>query len=399
MEGPCRLPRKVIIVRIGPNLQRCRGLAAIGLLLGSPLVGAALDHVAFTQGGIRHQVTGRMLVEAQDGGLLIEGQDHVIWAVQPDELHQRRHDEVPFTPLDRAQLTERLLDELPEGFRAHDTAHYLIMYNTSRAYAQWSGALFERLHRAFFNYWEGLNLALQDAPPLVAVVLRDKPSYVQYSRGELGDATEAIIGYYSLKTNRITTYDLTGIEELGLAGGRINSLKHINRLLSQPAAERTVATVIHEATHQLAFNSGLQTRFADNPLWLSEGLAIYFESPDLNSQRGWRQVGSLNRVRLQQLRGYLPRRPENSLASLITSDARFRQPRQADDAYAEAWALCYYLIRSRPEQFAQYLRQIGSKPVLAEDGAERRLQQFQQAFQTDLPTLDAEFIRACWQWR
>ena len=30
--------------------------------------------------------------------------------------------------------------------------------------------------------------------------------------------------------------------------------------------ERTVATIIHEATHQLAFNSGLQVRFADNPL-------------------------------------------------------------------------------------------------------------------------------------
>ena len=255
-------------------------------------------------GSGRH-VTGRILVEAQDGGLLLEGQDRVIWIVQPGEITERRTDDTPFAPLDREQLTQQVLRELPDGFRVHHTAHYLIVYNTSRAYAQWSGALYERLYRAFYNFWEGLGVPLQDAPPLVAVVLRDRASYVDYSRRELGDAAASIIGYYSLKTNRIISYDLTGIEELQSGGARINSLKHINQLLAQPSAERTVATVIHEATHQLAFNCGLQTRFADNPLWLSEGLAVYFESPDLNSQKGWRQIGGLNRARLQQWQQYL----------------------------------------------------------------------------------------------
>ena len=47
-------------------------------------------------------------------------------------------------------------------------------------------------------------------------------------------------------------------------------------------------TVIHEATHQIAFNCGLHTRYADNPLWLTEGMALYFETPDLRSRSGWR---------------------------------------------------------------------------------------------------------------
>ena len=40
-----------------------------------------------------------------------------------------------------------------------------------------------------------------------------------------------------------------------------------------PDWERNVATIIHEATHQLAYNSGMQRRYADNPMWVSEGLA------------------------------------------------------------------------------------------------------------------------------
>ncbi len=378
----------------------CRGWLALAvILLLPPKLLSALDHLHFEQKGVQHHVAGRILVEAQDGGLLLEGQDHVIWVIQPDEIRKRRSDAVGFKSLERKQLSQLLLAEMPAGFRVHHTAHYLIVYNTSRAYAQWSGALYERLHRAFYNFWEGLRIPLQPAPPLVAVVLRDEASYAQYSRQELGDAAPAIIGYYSLKTNRISTYDLTGTEGLPTTGRRGNSLKHIQRILSQPAAERTVATVIHEATHQLAFNSGLQNRFADNPLWLSEGVALYFESPDLGSQRGWRKIGALNHVRLRHLQRYLPRRPADSLMSLLSTDDRFRDPQQADDAYAEAWALCYFLIRSRPEAFADYLTQIGQKPPLGEDEPQQRIEQFQQAFQIDLPTLDAEFLRAVTQWR
>ena len=66
-----------------------------------------------------------------------------------------------------------------------------------------------------------------------------------------------------------------------------------------------VATIIHEATHQLAFNRGLQARFADVPLWVSEGIALYFETPDLRNSRGWQTVGAVNRVRLDRFRQYL----------------------------------------------------------------------------------------------
>ena len=119
-----------------------------------------------------------------------------------------------------------------------------------------------------------------------------------------------------------------------------------------------VATVIHEATHQIAFNCGLQTRFADIPLWVSEGVAVYFEAPDFSNSKGWRTIGEVNRPRLGAFRQYAGRRTNGSLRSLIADDKRFRDPRQAADAYAEAWALNYFLIRQKPKEYAAYLQEL-----------------------------------------
>jgi hypothetical protein len=189
------------------------------------------------------------------------------------------------------------------------------------------------------------------------------------------------------------------MEQLQAPGVKVRTQDHIQMLLSRPAAERTVATVIHEATHQLAFNSGLQTRFADNPFWLSEGLAIYFESPDLSSRRGWKRVGEINETRLRGMRDYLARRPATSLASLITDDQRFRQTQEAKDAYAEAWSLCYFLIRRHPDGFRRYLEIIRGKQALGRDTPEQRLREFQEAFGVDLTSLDRDLLRALESWR
>ena len=97
------------------------------------------------------------------------------------------------------------------------------------------------------------------------------------------------------------------------------------------------------------------------------------------------------------MRDFLRRTP-GSLPSLITSDARFRDTRQADDAYAEAWALSYYLIRSQPAEFTRYLQCLAAKPPLGQDSAERGGPEFQESFRTELATLEAQLLRAVEQW-
>jgi hypothetical protein len=361
-----------------------------GILLQAPSL--ALDYVTIRQGSAQREITGKIEVEAVDGGVMVLGRDGALWPVTKEELVGRRSDAKPFSSLTNGVRAKQLATELP-GFRSHQTQHYLIHYKTSPAYARWVGSLFEGLHKAFYNYWTHRGAVLHESQfPLVAIVFDGQESFARHARAEIGDTADSIIGYYNLKTNRMTMYDLTGVEAAGLTNDR-NAAARINQILSQPGAERTVATIVHEATHQLAFNSGLQIRFADVPFWVSEGLAIYFETPNLESTKGWRNIGGINRVNLVNFRKYLPRRQAGSLEQLLCDDKRFRDPNTSSDAYAEAWALNYWLLQTNSETYVKYLAALAEqKPLIDVEPAER-IRQFKQFFGDDLGAIEQDFLR------
>ncbi len=390
------------LFRLPVGYQRIQlaGLAcwmAVVLLGGLGTVEAeALETVVFQRNNQQQTVVGRVLVTAQDGGILLLARDGLLWAIPPDQQVQITRDETPFAPLSREELSRELLRTLPPGFEVHETVNYLVFYNTSKPYAQWCAALFERLFFAFSNYWQHRGFRLSKPEfPLVAIVFADRKGYQEFSREELGGAGETILAYYSLMTNRMTMYDLTGLEQFaGAASSRSRmGLSQINQILARPDAERTVATMVHEATHQIAFNCGLHQRLSDCPLWLSEGIAIYFETPDLSSSKGWKSIGGINRPRLAQFSTYLKNRPPDSLRTLIEKDERFRNPQTGLDAYAEAWALTYFLLKQHPKQYLEYLERISQKKPLVWDTPDTRLAEFQAAFGQNLQALDAEFVR------
>ena len=369
------------------------GWGGVALVLVLSTCAAAMDVVTFERDGKQLEVVGRVLVEAQDGGLLVEARDGTYWAIPPEEQVEHETDARPFTHLPRDELAAKLLAGLPEGFDVHETAHYLILFDTSRAYAEWCGSLFERLYMAFTNYFsrKGFDIA-EPEWPLVAVVFADRKDYLRHARGELGEAAESIVAYYSLRTNQMTLYDLTGLETAARHYGQQVTSRQVNRLLSQPGTMRQVSTIVHEATHQIAFNCGLHQRYSDCPRWFSEGIAMYFETPDLRSSRGWRGIGEVNRMRLSRFRQYLRRRPPDSLKTLVRDDARFLDTKQGLDAYAETWALTYFLIRQHPREYLEYLRRLSEKKPLLEDEPEQRLATFREVF-GPLEPLDREFLR------
>lgn len=372
----------------------CYGIACllVGGLWLDPT--SAMEHITLSRDGEELHLSGKVLVEAQDGGVLLMDREGMLWTAQPGEITKRSADDQSFQPLPTEELKASLLRQLGGDFRFHKTAHYLIAYNTSEAYAQWCGALYERLYRAFHNYWDKRGVVLADPEvPLIALVFDGKVSYAKYAGKELGQTTSSVIGYYSLRTNRVAMYDLTQTDSLRGRNPRISSAAHVNRILSQPGAERTVATIIHEATHQLAYNCGMHDRSASIPLWLSEGMAIYFETPDLKSSSGWRRIGSVNRVRLAGFRRYLKTRPADSLLTLLGADDRLRQARTASDGYAEAWALSYYLINRHQQAYANYIRTLAAKKPLQVNSAAERIHEFQAAFGEDLQKLDQDFLR------
>ncbi len=357
----------------------------------------AIDYVIIhREGEPQREISGKIEVEAEDGGVLLLGADGELWPITAEEIVSKRSDEQEFAPLTRGALGERLLQENP-GFKLHTTAHYAICYNTSREYAEWVGSLYERLYDGFYNYWGKRGMKLEEPKlPLVALVFDSRENYVAHARSELGDAVGnaqgGIIGYYSLRSNQVTMYDLTGIEGLG-DRRRTTSAKRITAILSQPAAERNVATIVHEATHQLVFNSGMQTRYADIPFWVSEGMAMFFETPDLQSPKGWKKIGSVNVFNLQQFYRYQRERPANSLSLLLLDDKRFRDPQTARDAYAEAWAFNYFLLRTRSEEYVAYLQELSKLQPLVALEPQQRIAMFKAAFGEDLNKIEADWLK------
>jgi hypothetical protein len=348
--------------------------------------------VTIRQGEAQRELAGKVEVEAVDGGVLLQCRDGALWPIAKEEIASRRSDNKPFAVLTREEAIRQLASEFP-GFKAHTTQHYIVFSNTSPAYARWVGSLFEGLHKAFYNYWSRRGATLSEPEyPLIAIVFDGQTSFAAHAHQEIGERAGSIIGYYSLKSNRMTTCDLTGIEADGAANDR-NAAARIHQILSQPAAERNVATIVHEATHQLAFNSGLARRYADIPFSVSEGIAMYFETPNLESTKGWRNIGAVNRVNLGTFRRYLTKRPAGSLAALLTDDMRFTDPATDDEAYAEAWALNYFLLQTRGEKYVKYLAALAEQKPLVDVTADERLRTFKDAFGEDLSGLETEFLR------
>jgi len=375
------------------TIARYIAFVAIAFLcLSDRRAATALDYIKIRQGETHREIAGKIEVEAEDGGVMLLARDGALWPIAKEDLLERRSDSRPFEPFSRDELAKQLTAELP-GFQVHQTQHYLIHYNTSPAYARWVGSLFEGLHKAFYNYWTRRGAVLHEPEfPLIALVFDGQASFAKYAHAEIGATGNSIIGYYNLKTNRMTSYDLTGVEAAGLSTDR-NAAAKINQILSRPGAERTIATIVHEATHQLAFNSGLQVRFADVPFWVSEGIAIFFETPNLESTKGWRNIGAVNRVNLTNFRNYLKRRPAGSLEQLLTGDKRFKDSTTATDAYAEAWALNYFLLKNRGEAYVKYLGALAQqKPLIDVEPAER-LKQFKEFLGDDLLSLENDFLR------
>ena len=334
-------------------------------------------------------VTGRVVVEAQDGGLLLEQDDGRYEVFQPDQIAARAVAAAaePETPQD---LGRRILAELPAGFELLVTKHYVVCFDTSRDYAKWCTAVFERLHDAFGNYWRRAGIEVDDPPrPLVVVIFADRRAYEAYAAADLGAATSRVVGYYNMLSNRVTTFDLTGSDALAAGQNRRAGAAGL-AILTSPAAVGLVSTLVHEATHQLAFNGGLHQRLAPVPLWVSEGIATYFETPDLTNNQGWKGIGEINRPRLQR---FLESHHPGVIEAIIRDDRAFRQPETAIDAYAAAWALTHHLLKVRKAETVAYLQMLAAKRPLADDSPEERLRAFREAFD-DPAEVEAEVFKA-----
>jgi hypothetical protein len=393
--------------------------AVILLLLAHILIGdheflrhcaaEPMERVLFTVEGMPQEVSGRILTEAQDGGILLEDRAGRIFNLLPDVITERQLSEAEFSYLSSTEFADALQTEFGGGFSSHTTAHYVICFQGAPHYAEFVGRLLEHVHGEYYDFAESfadLNLS-EGNGSLPVIIFETREAFLEAAEKLHPEQDFASTpGFYSTRSNR---FYLTN----PCTDPQTDTPQKIRKSLQQSLHH--IATVVHEATHQLAHHSGLQVRFADNPLWFSEGLALWFEPPAENSKLLWNRPGQVNPLhRTQYLklfpvskRGVRDRQPASdqsnddpeapaasldqdaesdrsaeslTFAELVRSDRPFQSAQQAGAAYSKSWSLVSYLIRHEREAFGNYLKRSSQRQPLVILTAEERELEFREIF-------------------
>jgi hypothetical protein len=278
-----------------------------------------------------------------------------------------------FTGYSAATLRNQLYGEFGKRFDVSGTGHYLVVHPAGQG-DRWSKQ-FEELYRSFWHYFAVRGFDLKEPEfPLVAVVFPDRDQFLRYAHADGVAGAESLIGYYSPTTNRIALYDLGEGHQQG------------------PFDKENAATIIHEATHQTAFNTGIHSRFVHTPRWVAEGLGTLFEAPGIwNSRSHTSQKDRINAGRLADFKSLRPRRKPVAWSELIDSDRSFNADMKA--AYAEAWAFTFFLVETRPRDYSKFLARTAARADFAEYSSTERLEDFVAIFGQNFKLLDAQFLR------
>ena len=240
---------------------------------------------------------------------------------------------------DRAEVEEKARSAGLGPLRVSETDHYLGIGDAPDDFRARSLQICEALAGDYLDHFRFKKFAVERPEArLTLVTLADDRSYAAFT-GE--PAGSAVGGHYDLETNRLVVFDNRqgGPAAAGLAG-RAN-----------------LVALVHEATHQLTFNTGLLDRMADVPLAVSEGLATYAE---VRRPTGSTKLGQFNQARLGGLAEALRAGQEwIPLDRLLADDSAFGpdvEPEVNDLAYAQAWLLIYVLMQpADPSSFRSYL--------------------------------------------
>jgi hypothetical protein len=151
--------------------------------------------------------------------------------------------------------------------------------------------------------------------------------------------------------------------------------------------------VVHEATHQMAFNTGIHSRYTQPPLWVAEGLATMFEGVvGAGEASDGPPRARANLSRLAAFRaGVAPNHRPEMLSEMVATDRLFRAAPAA--AYAEAWALTFYLVETQPARYAEYLARTARRPAFERYTSKQRTADFTSVFGDDWRMLEARLLR------
>lgn len=321
---------------------------------------------------MRTTLDGRVVegqpLEWSERQMLLLGRDGRLHDFDPREAEKSKKIAPAFRGYDSGEVKAILRGEFDNRFSISTTQHFVVVHPRGQ-WSAWSERL-ESLYRSFTHYMQVRGFRVgRPQYPLVAVVFRNQSDYYAHARAGGTPLAPGTLGHYDPSSNRVFLFD---------AGGSDWSAN--------------AETIIHEATHQSAFNVGVHRRFAEQPRWLVEGLAMMFEARGVWDARSIHtRSDRLNRGRLDDFRYYLTKRPDGAILALVASDQLFRSA--PTYAYAEAWTLSFFLCETRPQEYCRYLQKVAARRAFSEYPARQRVSDFQRAFGSDMALLDAQYLR------
>jgi hypothetical protein len=311
-----------------------------------------------------------------------------------------------------------------DSMKVARSRHFILLHDTSdkedplykTTVAEHRLNLLEKVYDSFY-----MKYALEGHPlrvprePLRVVLFDDHADYLNFVR-ILSPSLKMAAGFYSPKENIAIFYRqktdeaLEGINELvdilkkvreqvrrtRVAGGGelIRMAKTIELLVDIYGENQEIEVVTHEATHQLAANSGLLDREKFQVRWAHEGLASYFESP---KEATWAGIGAVNSQRLGYYR-ILSQDPEHSGIEFVVTDQIFDRAGSHFSvlaAYGQAWALTHFLMDKHLDKLIEFYKKMAVDDFETErDDAwrEKTMNTFKECF-GDVVQLELEWRR------
>lgn len=218
-------------------------------------------------------------------------------------------------PVDEEAVSE-VVSQLGRGFRVTQTRHFVVISDCDVEWTRSREAMLERAYRQLFRFADriGVGVYTPDSK-LVCVLIDDYERYRAFAATHDAVSAHWMAGYYTTGGNRVVFYNDESNPQIAAAetllvqyerdaqqarrevreaqrrrderavvafGARADQLEaHVEserERLAGTAQALSMAKTIHEATHLVAFNVGLQLRSRQYPFWLTEGLATNFET-------------------------------------------------------------------------------------------------------------------------
>ena len=318
--------------------------------------------------------------------------------------------------LPRESESLRLAQEaLPRQFRTHETRRFIVL---SDADPQWTRQQAERLERAHHQFHRfARRHGLEPLPlehKLVCILFEHYEEYRQFAIGHDEVADPWIAGYYAPADDRIVFYNVESNPDLLRARTKLSQLEQdMNDIIGEAdraeksgdsaraetlrhnaaqyhdhmqiererlesfARQVMTATTVHEAVHQIAFHTRVQSPYVHYPLWISEGMATAFETDTPGQAFGPNHDYPPRRNTFEELLGRQQLLPVAELVQL--TDLNGAPSWYVRAVYHQSYALFSWMNRFRAEELRTYLRRMREQPP-GRQSRERHLQIFTECF-------------------